>query len=443
MAFIQELPNELILMLVADMPLSAFAALRQTSKRFNEVTIVTFGRRFFHTRNIMLHEKSVQNLDSIAKHPVFASCVRKVGFSPTRVKSDWYGFEEECEARRHYGVEEMTFENMRGIPQRLPATSFIFAVDQAFARLPNCNTISLTNAQRPWGLRTLIADELSEVQSYEESQKFKGRWFIRYLIGYIFTFSIKFGIENIELFADKVCHKPWKGLPCQSCSTIGISDICMARPAASSNLKSLKMTVHTHYRAWPNDAFTQLISYFPQLSSLTLDFDTRTYECLYFSEFKIPGLKELTLCCRYCHPSELADVIKRHEETLDRVAFHDIYLTNLPDWLLLMDVLSINQKPLFNMQFSTSFLVAALFGTALAMPQANPTDCPETSAIPTCGAPCITSAASAVGCSNIACQCASSSAIQASAINCVLDNCGFLEALQVQASAAAVCTACA
>lgn len=122
---------------------------------------------------------------------------------------------------------------------------------------------------------------------------------------------------------------------------------------------------------------------------------------------------------------------------------------------------AINQKPLFNMQFSTSFLVAALFGTAFAMPQANPTDCPETSAIPTCGvshsskaavfqvltvfwkAPCITSAASAVGCSNIACQCASSSAIQASAINCVLDNCGFLEALQVQASAAAVCTACA
>lgn len=106
MTFIQELPNELILMLVVDMPLSAFAALRQTSKRFNEVTIVTFGRRFFHTRNIMLHEKSVQNLDSIAKHPVFASCVRKVGFSPTRVKSDWYGFEEECEARQHYGGKE-------------------------------------------------------------------------------------------------------------------------------------------------------------------------------------------------------------------------------------------------------------------------------------------------------------------------------------------------
>lgn len=46
---------------------------------------------------------------------------------------------------------------------------------------------------------------------------------------------------------------------------------------------------------------------------------------------------------------------------------------------------AISQKPLFNMQFSTSFLVAALFGTAFAMPQANPTDCPQTSAIPTCG----------------------------------------------------------
>ncbi|KAF4450419.1 hypothetical protein F53441_6418 [Fusarium austroafricanum] len=95
------------------------------------------------------------------------------------------------------------------------------------------------------------------------------------------------------------------------------------------------------------------------------------------------------------------------------------------------------------MQFNTPFLLAALFSTAFAMPQAAPTDCPQTSAIPTCGAPCLKSAASAVGCTNIPCQCASSSAIQASAINCVVDNCGFLGALAVQASAAAVCTACA
>lgn len=37
------------------------------------------------------------------------------------------------------------------------------------------------------------------------------------------------------------------------------------------------------------------------------------------------------------------------------------------------------------MQFSTSFLVAALFGTAFALPQAAATDCPQTSAIPACG----------------------------------------------------------
>lgn len=37
------------------------------------------------------------------------------------------------------------------------------------------------------------------------------------------------------------------------------------------------------------------------------------------------------------------------------------------------------------MQFTTSFIVAAFLGTAFAMPQAAPVDCPETSAIPTCG----------------------------------------------------------
>ncbi|KAF5569489.1 hypothetical protein FPHYL_2017 [Fusarium phyllophilum] len=103
MTSIQDVPNELVLMMVAEVSFSTFAALRQTCRRFNEVTIVTFGRRFFHTRNIMLHEKSVQNLVSIANHPVFASCVRKVGFAPTYVRGNWLGFEEECEARLNFG----------------------------------------------------------------------------------------------------------------------------------------------------------------------------------------------------------------------------------------------------------------------------------------------------------------------------------------------------
>ncbi|KAM5345670.1 hypothetical protein ACJ41O_011531 [Fusarium nematophilum] len=94
------------------------------------------------------------------------------------------------------------------------------------------------------------------------------------------------------------------------------------------------------------------------------------------------------------------------------------------------------------MKFSTTFLVAALSSIAFALPQAGE-DCPETSAVPTCGVPCISSAAAAAGCSNIACQCSSSAVIQASALNCVLGNCGLATALQVQAAAAAVCTACA
>ncbi|KPM40557.1 hypothetical protein AK830_g5975 [Neonectria ditissima] len=95
------------------------------------------------------------------------------------------------------------------------------------------------------------------------------------------------------------------------------------------------------------------------------------------------------------------------------------------------------------MHFTTTFIVAAISSIAFALPQAEPTDCPETSAIPTCGAPCISSAAAAAGCSDIPCQCTSSDVIQASALDCVIGNCGIATALSVQAAAAAVCTACA
>lgn len=102
MISIQEMPNELILMVVGELSLPTFAALRQTCRRFYQVTICTFGRRFFHTRNIMLHKESVQNLVSIADNPVLASCVRKVGFTPMVVTRDWVGFDEECKARQYH-----------------------------------------------------------------------------------------------------------------------------------------------------------------------------------------------------------------------------------------------------------------------------------------------------------------------------------------------------
>ncbi|KAF2850329.1 hypothetical protein T440DRAFT_397206 [Plenodomus tracheiphilus IPT5] len=63
------------------------------------------------------------------------------------------------------------------------------------------------------------------------------------------------------------------------------------------------------------------------------------------------------------------------------------------------------------------------------------------SAIPTCGVPCISSAASAAGCTNgdYRCRCSSAAIIQSSAINCVIGNCGIPAALEVQASGSAVC----
>ncbi|KAG9495884.1 hypothetical protein J7337_012447 [Fusarium musae] len=78
MASLQDIPNELVLMMAAEAPFSTLTALRLTCRR-------------------------VQSLVSIAKHPVFASCVRKVGFAPSFLRSNWLGFEQECEARLNYG----------------------------------------------------------------------------------------------------------------------------------------------------------------------------------------------------------------------------------------------------------------------------------------------------------------------------------------------------
>jgi len=68
---------------------------------------------------------------------------------------------------------------------------------------------------------------------------------------------------------------------------------------------------------------------------------------------------------------------------------------------------------------------------------------PSVSAVPSCGAPCIVSAAGVVGCSDPTdydCRCGKAAEIQPIAMNCVIEGCGDLfKALEVAESAASLC----
>jgi len=91
------------------------------------------------------------------------------------------------------------------------------------------------------------------------------------------------------------------------------------------------------------------------------------------------------------------------------------------------------------MKFSTSIIAFGLAAWAQAQ-----TACDSlTSAIPTCGVPCISSAASLVGCAltDYACQCSSSqyAAIQSAAQGCVLSSCS-AQAASVLIAANAICS---
>ncbi|KAK3347450.1 hypothetical protein B0H65DRAFT_507545 [Neurospora tetraspora] len=89
------------------------------------------------------------------------------------------------------------------------------------------------------------------------------------------------------------------------------------------------------------------------------------------------------------------------------------------------------------MKFTT--IALALF-SAVAMAQ----DCPQTTLMPECGATCIQSAASAIGCTGAgyACQCSKSAEVQNSAAGCVIASCGLNVAPTVVSAAAAICSAC-
>ncbi|KAK3371117.1 hypothetical protein B0T24DRAFT_594962 [Lasiosphaeria ovina] len=103
----------------------------------------------------------------------------------------------------------------------------------------------------------------------------------------------------------------------------------------------------------------------------------------------------------------------------------------------------------------TTLLMAAFAALASARPQVT-TDIPSqitappalpcsvASAMPSCGIPCITSAAIGIGCTaalDFGCQCQHAAAMQAAVMPCVASACGTLAPV-VGSVANAICTAC-
>ncbi|KAN0093609.1 hypothetical protein V8E51_016793 [Hyaloscypha variabilis] len=106
------------------------------------------------------------------------------------------------------------------------------------------------------------------------------------------------------------------------------------------------------------------------------------------------------------------------------------------------------------MQFSLSLCM--LMSAALATAQTATTPLPALPtgaknctaarlAVPSCGLPCLASAATAVGCgtTNATCICAQTSAVEANAEDCVISACGMATALLFSNASHAVCANCA
>ncbi|KAK4163053.1 hypothetical protein QBC43DRAFT_335791 [Cladorrhinum sp. PSN259] len=87
-----------------------------------------------------------------------------------------------------------------------------------------------------------------------------------------------------------------------------------------------------------------------------------------------------------------------------------------------------------------------LQGAAAGAFQVAADACPAVSAMPDCGAQCITQVSPANGCadpSDIACNCKNAAAIQSAAEGCVLTACGPVTAISVQSAASYICDQCA
>ncbi|KAH6987770.1 hypothetical protein BKA56DRAFT_577649 [Ilyonectria sp. MPI-CAGE-AT-0026] len=362
MATLPGLPNEVVRYIAEFLPKDDLLSLRQTSRAMNDMTFDIFRRDYFQDRYVMLEQRSIQNLIDISEHPTLRLAVRKLGLCTQRImrcnddveclhdprleNDDW-------ENRRHpeFGgdkeedwldEEEVDEDECRfcGSGQLLrEQEAFRFGRDQAgllqaMRNLPNCKTLSLTDARLPWGVvraQDVVVFPFRLLAGPSELDCGRDQDFTMYVLDTMLAAAAesKLPFKSLDI---NMGHRD----PNRCLTTIYVQVLDSIEGLEFANLTHLRLILsplldYQQSSDW-EPGFTRFMDMFPQLSHFTLGFEHPAHygERQIFRRLwmvlSIPHLRAVYLSRFETIASELGGTLVRHQATLEDITFREIKL---------------------------------------------------------------------------------------------------------------------
>lgn len=211
---------------------------------------------------------------------------------------------------------------------------------QAMRNLPNCKTLSLTDAHLPWGAEQLLS-EVDFPLEVEEGPEFvfceTERDFVKYVLDTMLAAAAesKLPIESLDIYMGNMNERRGR-------HPIPVQLLDPPEGLEFANLTYLRLILRPRLNRelTPNwePGFTRFLDMFPQLSHFTLGFDGNLeYDRrLLFPRLSkvlsIPHLRVVDLARFETTASELARTLARHQATLGDITLREIkfHSTNWP-----------------------------------------------------------------------------------------------------------------
>ncbi|KAL6402196.1 hypothetical protein AUP68_14663 [Ilyonectria robusta] len=371
MATLSGLPNEVVRYIAELLPKEDLLSLWETSRAMNDMTFDIFRRDYFQDRYVMLEQRSIHNLIDISEHPTLRLAVRKLGLCTQRIMRR----NDNVECLHDPRLENADWENRRQ-PEfdsdkeedwldeeevdkdecRVCASGQLLREQEAFhlgkdragllqamRNLPNCKTLSLTDARLPWGV-VRVRDVVVFPFTLLAGPSVLGCGRVQNFTRYVLDTTLSAAAESKLPFKSLDINLGHRDL--NSClSPIHVQVLDSSEELKFANLTYLRLII-SPFLGWGQSpdwepGFTRFMNMFPQLSHFTLCFE-RNAHYDYGQIFRrlskvlsIPHLRVVDLGRFETIASELGGTLVRHQATLEDITLREIKLLS-PNWPVLL-----------------------------------------------------------------------------------------------------------
>ncbi len=309
------LPPEIFGYITRDLELHDLRRFRLACRDVNRAVMPTFSRKGFNRVCVMLHQRSLEILVAISRHPDFGPAVKTLAITLEHWPRHPH-IKEASKVVRHQQAYSVILEDQELLAESGLGTAYLA---QAMAALPSLKTVSIGGWGRPVGIDAATRQMgVYPVGSWSERANTKLMMHaVRSIVLVLFA-SRSTSVDEL-LFHDCDMHPEMLAFPPAAQRHMQASPL-------SSSLSYLLLEIESAERERETMSnLPDFVALFSGLQRLTLKFPGSERESNGFSEFartvRVQGLRFLQIQDVNCTEGDLLELMRRHKGSLEEARF--------------------------------------------------------------------------------------------------------------------------